>query len=317
MKSFYTDTTLSHAFARTLLWILRDFPILIVDPSDPSLKRIASPFFEKLVDKVNYLLGILQQQNWRLKDQKYPVQVQMEEDRLPLFKIQDEERIPVKRGETDLKPELLSPSALLRPLFQDYIFPTVGYVGGPAEIAYFAQLHPWYEAMEITQPSLFPRVSITLIPPATRSFLEMSRLKPEEIYLHEDTLVDALLDHEGMKKARKELRDLENVLKTSLQKTKTEIVSIDPTLEKGLLTGFRKMEYQIRKMERKAFLAAKRKNLMLAEQIRKAKNVIYPDEKVQERYLNIFSFAMKLPELIQQVYDQIQWDAKAHQWIDM
>jgi len=171
--------------------------------------------------------------------------------------------------------------------------------------------------MEIIQPALFPRVSLTLIPPATRSFLEMSGLKPEEIYLQEDTLVDALLDHEGMKNTRKELKNLENVLKTSLQKIQKEIVSIDPTLEKGLHTAFRKMEYQIQKMERKAFLAAKRKNLMLAEQIRKAKNVIYPDEKVQERYLNVFSFAMKLPELIHQVYDQIQWDAKAHQWIDI
>ncbi len=317
VKSFYTGTTLSHAFARTLLWLLRDFPILIVDPSDPSFKQIASPFFEKLVDKVNYLLDTLHEQNLRLKEKKYPVQVQMEEDRLPLFKIQDGERIPIKRGETDLRPESLSPSALLRPLFQDYIFPAVGYVGGPAEIAYFAQLHPWYNAMEIEQPTLFPRVSLTLIPPATRGFLELNRLKPEEIYLQEDTLVDALLNHEGMKQTRKELKDLENVLRASLQKIQKEIVRIDPTLEKGLHTAFRKMEYQLRKMERKAFLAAKRKNLMLAEQIEKAKNVIYPDDKVQERYLNVFSFAMKLPELMQQVYDQIQWDAKAHQWIDI
>lgn len=317
VKSFYSDTRLSDAFARTLLWLLRDFPILLVDPSDPALKKIGTPFFEKLVDKVNYLLELLQQQNSRLKERKYPVQVQMEADRLPLFKIQHQERLPVKLGETDLKPETLSPSALLRPLFQDYIFPTAGYIGGPAEIAYFAQMHPWYEAMEIPQPALFPRVSLTLIPPATRSFLNMSGLKPEEIYLQEDTLVDALLDHEGMKNARKELKNLQNVLKTSLEKIQKEIVSIDPTLEKGLYTAFRKMEYQIQKMERKAFLAAKRKNLTLAEQIRKAKNVIYPDEKPQERYLNVFSFAMRLPELIQQVYDQIQWDAKAHQWIDI
>jgi bacillithiol synthase len=317
VKSFYSGTTLSHAFARTLLWLLRDFPILIVDPSDLSLKKIGEPFFEKLVDKVNYLIDLLKEQNSRLKERKYPVQVQMEEDRLPLFRIQDQERIPVKRGDTDLKPETLSPSALLRPVFQDYIFPTAGYVGGPAEIAYFAQLHPWYDAMEIPQPALLPRVSLTLIPPATRSFLEMSGLKPEEMYLQEDTLVDALLDHEGMKNARKELKNLQNVLKTSLEKIQKEFVNIDPTLEKGLHTAFRKMEYQIQKMERKAFLAAKRKNLTLAEQIRKAKNVVYPDEKVQERYLNIFSFAMKLPELIQQVYDQIQWDAKAHQWIDI
>jgi bacillithiol synthase len=318
VRSFYSGSTLAVAFARTLLWILKDFPILIVDPSDPALKKLASPFFGKVVDKINDLLDLLNQQNGKLKERNYPTQVQMEEDRLPLFKINKNERVPVRRGETNhLSGEIMSPSALLRPLFQDYLFPTLGYTAGPAEVAYFAQLHPWYEAMEMQQPRLFPRASVTLIPASIRSFLTTHHLNPEEIYLHEDTLVDALLDHEGMKQTRKDLKDLQNVLNASLPKIQKNTISIDPTLEKGLNTAFRKMEYQLKKMERKAFLAAKRKNLLLAEQIRKAKNVIYPDEKLQERYVSVFSFAPKLPELIRQVYDQIQWDSNAHQFIDV
>ncbi len=190
-------------------------------------------------------------------------------------------------------------------------------MAGPAEIAYFAQLHPWYDAMDMKQPGLFARASLTLIPPSIRSFLEVNRLKPEEIYLNEDTLIDALMDHEGMKQTRKKLKNLQDVLNASLHEIQKDALTIEPTLEKGLQTAFKKMEYQLIKMERKTFLAAKRKNLLLADQIRKAKNVIYPDEKLQERYLNIFSFSSKLPELIHQVYDQIQWNAKAHQWIDM
>jgi uncharacterized protein YllA (UPF0747 family) len=130
-------------------------------------------------------------------------------------------------------------------------------------------------------------------------------------------LIDALLDHEGMKQTRNEIRNLENTLKTEVESIRQHAMKIDPTLEKSLRTSARKMKYQLQKMERKAFLAAKRKNVLLAEQIRKAKNVIYPEEKLQERYLNVFSFTSRLPEMIHQVYAQIQWDAQGHQYIDL
>ena len=317
IREFYSNTTLSRGFAKTLLWLLKDFPILIIDPSDPALKKLGVPFFKKVLDSSESLLELLNRQNEKLKEKKYPVQVQMEPDRLPLFRISGEERIPVHREEIDLQPETLSPSALLRPVFQDFLFPTMAYVGGPAEIAYFAQLHPWYKALDCVQSLLHPRVSLTLIPPSTQSFLHSHHLKPEELFMAEDTLIDALLDHEGMKKTRKELKDLQNVLQQSLEGVEKSAKSIDPTLSKGVQTAFRKMEYQLRKMERKTFLAAKRKNVLLANQIAKAKNVLYPHEKLQERYLSIFSFHSKLPELIRRVYDDVKWDARGHQWINL
>jgi bacillithiol synthase len=318
LREFYSIGTLTDGFARTLIWLLRDFPILLVDPSDPDLKQIAAPFFRRFFQNSDALLRSLDEQNTKLKERKYPVQVQMEEDRLPMFQIEELERKPVPRG-TDLSayPENLSPSALLRPLFQDYLFPTLAYVGGPAEIAYFAQNHEWYRILEIDQPSLKARASLTLIPPATRSFLDSRRLEPSEIYLQEDTLIDALLDHEGMKQTRNEIRNLEDTLKTAFVSIHEGAMKIDPTLEKSLKTSSRKMKYQLQKMERKAFLAAKRKNVVLAEQIRKAKNVIYPDDKLQERYLNMLSFHSRLPEMIHQIYAQIQWDAQGHQYIDL
>ena len=70
-------------------------------------------------------------------------------------------------------------------------------------------------------------------------------------------------------------------------------------------------------MEHKALLAVKGKNLELLDRIRKAKNVIYPDEKLQERFLNIFSFRERLPELIREVHDKMDANATAHQWLEI
>jgi hypothetical protein len=61
----------------------------------------------------------------------------------------------------------------------------------------------------------------------------------------------------------------------------------------------------------------KRSERILFEQIRKAKNVVYPAEKFQERHLNIFSFAGRLPDLLREVYSKIQIGATGHQYIDI
>ena len=62
-------------------------------------------------------------------------------------------------------PERLSPNALLRPVFQDTILPTAAYVGGPAEIAYFAQSAVLYEAILGRMTPVLPRLSATLLEP--------------------------------------------------------------------------------------------------------------------------------------------------------
>ena len=318
VKEYYSTGTLATAFARTLLWLLKDFSILIVDPSDPDLKKLASPFFTKFFDRSNQLLHLLSKQNELLRNRNYPVQVAMEEGTLPIFTIEQEERAHLKTGSYENMPaEKLSPSALLRPLFQDFLFPTLAYIGGPGEMAYFAQLHPWYEAMDMQQPWLLPRASITLLPPATRGFLQSRSLKPEELFIKEDALVDALLDSEPLKQTKNHLKELKKNVMDQMGKIKLNAQKMEATLGKAADTAERKVLYQLDKMERKTFFAAKRKNYLLGEQIRKAKNVIYPGEKLQERYLNVFSFAQHLPDLIHNIYSKIDPETKAHLWLDL
>jgi bacillithiol biosynthesis cysteine-adding enzyme BshC len=319
ISSFYSSGTLSDGFARTLLWLLKDFPIVFLDPSESALKQLASPFFETFFKKSEDLQNLLEQQNGVLRSKNYPTQVKMEDNQLPLFLIESGERTQVKKNglSADTPIEKLSPSALLRPIFQDYLLPTAAYVGGPAEIAYFAQMHPWYKALGVEQPPVLARASITLLPPATVRFLQSSNLTPEEIYLQEDTLADVLIQHTGLDQIRTSVRSLAATAEEKIRAIQTEAEKVDPTLAKGIETAGSKMQFQTQKIERKALLAVKRKNLELLEKIRKAKNVMYPDEKLQERCLNIFSFRDRLPELIHEIHDKIDVHAAAHQWIEI
>jgi uncharacterized protein YllA (UPF0747 family) len=81
-------------------------------------------------------------------------------------------------GALDTTPASFSTSALLRPILQDTWLPTAAYVGGPAEVAYFAQLAPLYAAFDLPMPIVVPRTQLRLIDPTTRRALSRRGLAP-------------------------------------------------------------------------------------------------------------------------------------------
>ena len=120
-----------------------------------------------------------------LKAAGFPVQVKRrgqesfimitwEGRRYPL--LQDGEHYYTPRGELSLsrnellalivqQPSIFSPGVLLRPIFQDFLFPTLAYVAGPGELAYFAQSKGLYPLYHMEMPLLYPRPGVTLLEP--------------------------------------------------------------------------------------------------------------------------------------------------------
>ena len=62
-------------------------------------------------------------------------------------------------------PEIFSPNVLLRAIVQDSLLPTAAYVGGPAEVAYMAQVEVVYRKLGARMPAILPRAGFTLIEP--------------------------------------------------------------------------------------------------------------------------------------------------------
>src|SRR6202012_3095239 len=81
----------------------------------------------------------------------------------------------------EAEPERVSPNALLRPVFQDAILPTAAYVGGPAEVAYFAQSAVVYEAGLGRVTAVLPRLSATLIEPAIATVMARHEVSLEQV----------------------------------------------------------------------------------------------------------------------------------------
>jgi uncharacterized protein YllA (UPF0747 family) len=202
------------AFARFISRVFAEHGLMVLDASSRECHALGARVFRTAITEADELQSALLERDKLLAESGYRSQVLVTAQSALLFLIDSESgaRVPLKRignqaeGEgwlagkkpysqaelleiLEKEPERLSPNALLRPVFQDAILPTTAYIGGPAEIAYFAQSEVLYERiLGLTTPVL-PRLSATLIEPAVAELLAQHELsltdvisqRPEEL----------------------------------------------------------------------------------------------------------------------------------------
>lgn len=199
----------SDAFASVLGELFAPEGLVILDPRDPLLARHAAPVHERAVRQAGVLASLLQERCAALQGAGFEPQVHVRPG-APLCFFHPsgprEERsrlTPCDRGfrsavgehtEDELvqalahEPLRFSTSALLRPIVQDTLLPTAAYVGGPGEIAYFAQLGPLYAAFEMPMPLIVPRARFQVIEDKTKRVLDRLDLSARDLQRDARTL---------------------------------------------------------------------------------------------------------------------------------
>lgn len=86
----------------------------------------------------------------------------------------------------------LSPNALLRPLYQEWILPNLVYVGGPSEVKYWLQLKQLFANYKLELPIVYPRTSNILFP---AKIAQKQPVLVEDFFL-EDNAILKQLDHQ-------------------------------------------------------------------------------------------------------------------------
>ena len=89
-------------------------------------------------------------------------------------------------AEVERCPELFSANVLLRPLTQDHLLPTLCYIGGPAEVAYFAQIETVYRKLVNRVTPVLPRIFATIVEPRQAKLLDRYGLKLTDIFTGPD-----------------------------------------------------------------------------------------------------------------------------------
>jgi bacillithiol biosynthesis cysteine-adding enzyme BshC len=318
LRQSYTEgATFSDAYAKLYARMFSEHGLILLDPADAELHNIAKPLFLDAVTKSGELNQSVLQRNRELRDAGYHEQVKVTNESTPLFALVDGARVPVHRangefaiGKQRLSPEQLSrkieteperfnANVLLRPVLQDFWLPTLAYIGGPAEIAYFAQAAVLYEELLGRITPIVPRMSATLIEPRIERLLLKYDIDLPELFHGECELRDGIAARSLPADLKTAFDEARNAIDESLRQVKDSLQKLDPTLVEAAGRSANKMQYQIHRLEKRAAQAELRRSEILARHAAQIEHALYPKKSLQEREISgLYFYANYGPELV-------------------
>ena len=326
-RSYRSGSTMGKAFGELLRRLLKSFDILQVDPMLPAFRSLAAPALRAAVEKAPELTTALLARNQELQEAGYHTQVHVEPQTSLVFLLENGKRLALRRhdeeyilnGRRFTSAELmeraaeLSPNALLRPVVQDSMFPTVAYIGGPAENAYLAQSETIYRAILGRMPVAVPRTGFTILDARAEKLMERFGLCLPDFFHGEDALRQKLAARLIPATLHTALQEAAGTVETAIHRLQSELSAFDPTLAQAVERSGRKIRYQFGKIERKAGAEAMRRDARAARDSAYLNNLIYPERHLQERLYSFLPFLAKHgPELIDRVYESIQLECVDH-----
>jgi len=182
------------------------------------------------------------------------------------------------------QPERISPSALLRPVFQDYLFGTSLTIGGPAEIAYFAQSAVLFGRILGKMTPVHPRFTATIVEPDIGELLRQHDLTLERIIEETpDSLAQLLAARAMPVEGKRKLAAAGSALDTELTDLVEWMRRINPELGRSGETAASKMRYQMNRLRRLAANFILQREESLKRHAQAIASAVFPESNLQER----------------------------------
>lgn len=302
-ESYKAGETFGSAFGKLFARIFAEQGLILVDPLDAELHRMGTPILKAAAEKAHELDLALLARGKQLREAGYHEQVKVTAASTALFSLEHGQRTVIqvagedftigakKVGRAELlrqieeHPEMFSANVLLRPVLQDYLFPTAVYFGGAAEVAYFAQGGVVYEKLLGRVTPVLPRFSATMVSERHEKLLRKYKLGMPDLFHGTADLQEKLASTSMPVKLQHEFAEARDVVRTHIERLQQQLQALDPTLVDAAERSSRKMQYQLGKIQRKAARAEIRRNPELAADADAILNELFPEKDLQERSL--------------------------------
>jgi bacillithiol biosynthesis cysteine-adding enzyme BshC len=311
--------------------ILAGRGLIFLDPMSADLHRLSLPVMLRAVKEHKAIATELVARSEALEKAGFHAQVKVTEQSTLVFRIVEGQRIPLRPVNGGLaagnktasidetlkameeRPEEFSPSALLRPVVQDTLLPTVAFIAGAAEVAYQGQTSLIYKRLLGRAPAILPRAGFTLVPSHVSNLLKKYNLDAREILQGRHKL-RARLEAEALPQALSARFDEgEQAIKAVVDGMREPLTKLDQTLLGALDNASEKMMYQLTGLRAKAGRAEGFRTGILNTHENEIANSLFPNNALQERSFGLLTFlAAEGPELLDQLDRHIKAGTREH-----
>jgi bacillithiol biosynthesis cysteine-adding enzyme BshC len=307
-ESYTPVATYSSAFAHLFARIFEDFGLILLDPLDERLHRVAAPILHQALAGRDELNELLLKRGRELEHAGYSAQVNITARSTLLFSLCGGTRQVISSAngqflsgkksapreawlrEVETEPQCFSPNAIFRPVVQDYLLPTVAYFGGPAEIAYYAQSHVLYEKLLGRMPVILPRADFTLVDPKGVRILKKYGLQVEDAWQGSQQLLKRMHATNVPKKLAREFDGNLRQIETNVRRLHKAITKVDPTIQGAIARAEKRIRYQIEKLRQKAGASLDRHDKLVQQHAEFLESLLYPQKGLQSRDLCLLPF---------------------------
>jgi bacillithiol biosynthesis cysteine-adding enzyme BshC len=333
--AYQRGMSFNRAFAHLMNVLLENSGLVFLDPNDKQLKRLVAPLFQREVSSTPRFCQLVVDQSAEL-EKRYHAQVKLKSLNLFIFHHGGRYLLEPRPDGYTLKgtrqhltkeyvaqalqdsPELFSPNVVLRPICQDWLLPTVAYIAGPAEVAYFAQLKPLYDEVKLPQPIIYPRASVTILEERADKVLERFSISLLEIFRDLESVKEKVATQVAELNLDEAFGGTLLSVQEALEGLNSVLQKVDPTLIGALENLQKKTMGGVEGLKERAVAAQMRQHEVSLRQIDRVSSVVFPNANLQEREINILYFLNKYGmEFLRWLYGETQIDLFKHQIIKL
>jgi bacillithiol biosynthesis cysteine-adding enzyme BshC len=322
-RTYTSDDTFVSSFGKFVAALTAEFGLVLFNPADAEVKRQAVPLFETILNNHESIRGTLVSTNKRLRQAGYHLQVEKKDESVHLFCNLDGRQPIMCDGDvfvigsrrfsrTELlglleeAPEKFSTDVMTRPLLQAWLFPVLGQMGGPSEIAYFAQLNGLFPLVDRPAPVYHARPSVTLLERRIEQTMQEFRICYDEVRGDIEQVINRVLGETFPVDLQKDFAEMRKA------------VAFEPGLKETSEQVRGKIDFQLTGFEAKIFSAHKKKSQQTRERIYRVVNSLYPNRTPQERCLNSCGFLARHGfGFVRFLYEHMDAEQTAHQLISL